>query len=430
MRVGQGIGGLTVLGLGSLLLAAGCSSQISAGDEGDTINLSRCWGVDCGSKAQSITGSDSAAEACSVSGRELQAPVEYEPFDPTGFNYYANELRSGPDGSFWILATTQPQDATRGEPEPALIHYSSEGELIGMVDPIASAEQYTGMMYTLGVDGAGNAVVALYTVYAPDADSDLIERMFLYSYDAQLQPIGERIAFSGASPGLLVADDSGALVFAGNAMDNAARGVLTRLIDREPTFVQTNVPSGGISTTGVCGLHVTNDGSFAVLSQRVPRSENGNGPTKFGISTFDRDGKPLADLSVPGEFEAGYGAAMAGTADGFVVTNENSAAPSQDGLYVPSVLVRGFSQQGQVEWAYELNAGMPNAQVDADTGRSFIDTWKGLAMIEPGGVSCEVLGIPMEEGALRTVPSHFLVRGQYVYAVGNGRLSRFTLPSE
>jgi hypothetical protein len=429
MAVRKGLGGLTFLGGASLLIAAGCSSQISAGDEGNTINLSRCWGVDCGSKAQSITGADSAAEACVVGERELEELVEFDEFDPTGFRYTVNELRSGPDGSFWILATTSPQDPMAGEPEPALIHYTSEGELVGVIDPIASAQQYTGMRYTLGVDGAGNAIVALYTLYAPDADSELIERMYLYSYDAQLQPIGERIAFSGASPGLLVTDGTGALAFAGNAMDNAQRGVLTRLIDREPTFVQTNVPSGGISTTGVCGLHVTEDGSFAVLSQRVPRSEDGNGPTKFGIATFDRDGKPLADLRLAGEFEPGYGAALAGTGDSFVVMNQNLREMTE-GPYVPTALVRGFSQAGQVEWAFEVKAGWPNALVDAE-GRAFIDTWDGLALIAPGGSSCEVFAFePGDNGAIRIDAGSFVVRGQHVYVASGGRLSRYTLPSE
>jgi hypothetical protein len=426
MRVGQRIGGLTFLGFAALLLAAGCSSQVSAGEEGDTINLSRCWGVDCGSKAQSITGTDSAAEACTVSGRKLLDRVDFEPFDAA---YGANELRRGPDGSFWILATKQSQSPHISDPEPVLIRYSSEGELVGVVDPIASAEQYTGMTYTLGVDGDGNAVVALYTAYAPDADTDVIERMFLYSYDARLQQVGERIAFSGASPGLLVTDSTGALAFAGNAMHNAERGVLTRLIDREPTFVQTNVPSGGISTTGVCGLHVTEDGSFAVLSQRVPRSDNGNGPTQFGIATFDHDGNPLADLVVPGQFEPGYGAAMAGTADGFVLANANIVEHSQN-AFVPTALVRGFSEQGKVDWAFEVRSGWPNALADAETGRAFVDTYDGLAVIEPGGASCEALGIPAEAGALQGGVGAFLAQGQYIYSVGTGRLSRFTLPTE
>jgi hypothetical protein len=310
-----------------------------------------------------------------------------------------------------------------------LIRYGSEGELIGVIDPIASAQEYTSMKYTLGVDGDSNAVVALYSVYAPDADSDLVERMHLYSYDTKLQPIGERIAFSGASPGLLVADGTGALAFAGNAMDNARRGVLTRLIDREPTFVQTNVPSGGISTTGVCGLHVTEDGRFAVLSQRVPRSDDGNGPYKFGISTFDQDGKPLTDLRLPGEFESGYGAALAGSGDSFVVMNQN--IHEGQGAYVPTALVRGFSMQGEVEWAFEVKAGWPNAQVDAATGRVFVGSWNGIAMIEPGGTSCELLTVKAgSDGEIQSGSGVFAVRGQYVYVATNVGLSRYTLPSE
>jgi hypothetical protein len=429
MEDGKGVGRFTFLGWASLLVAAGCSSGISAGEEGDTINLSRCWGVDCGASAQAINGGDSAAEACTAGGRELQDLVDFEPFDATGFRYSVNELRTGPDGSFWLLATSYEQMPNDGEPEPALIHYTSEGELVGVIDPIASAEQYTSMDYTLGVDSAGNAVVALYTVYAPNADAELIERMYLYSYDQQLQPIGERIAFSGASPGLLVSDGAGGLVFAGNAMDNAQRGVLTRLIDREPSFVQTNVPSGGISTTGVCGLQVTEDGTLAVLSQRVPRSENGNGPYKFGLSTFDRDGKPLADLRLPGEFESGSRGALAGSGDTFVVMNQNIPDTTQ-GAYVPTALVRGFTKQGEIEWAFQVNSGWPNTLVDAETGRAFIDTWGGIAVIESDGSSCEVFAAKDADGFGRHGDGAIAVRGQHVYTASNNGLSRYTLPSE
>jgi hypothetical protein len=406
-----------------LLLVAGCAGeQISAGHEGDTINLSRCWGVDCGTSAQAVSAGSSkhSSAPCQVTTQELGDKLLFAPL-PSSLRLATRELRSSPDGSFWQLATTEPSETFSYSPEPLLVHYSSDGALLGISDPIQAGAEHTGMEATLAVDDNGNAIVAVYSVYAPTADSELVERVNVYAFDAELQPLGPPVSLSGISSNVLAAGPDGTVILAGDAFNNARHGVLTRLVDREPVFIQTKVPSAGVSVIGVAGMVVDTEGGAAVLSQRTPRSESGTGPYVFGISTFDPDGNPLRDLRIPGTYENGYGAAIAGLGEDFVVTTVTS---------FPDSLVRSLGRDGSVRWSFSVRAFSPNVVADAESGRTFVDGVDGVAMIEPDGQRCQLIKVPHAAGSIQSSSGITAVRGQHLYMATTEGLTRFTLPTE
>src|SRR5688572_6380099 len=75
-----GIHSLCWLAAGAASWAVGCSGdQVSAGDEGDTINLERCYGVDCRRAPQSFEVSAAGeGEPCIESGLALEEPFDFE----------------------------------------------------------------------------------------------------------------------------------------------------------------------------------------------------------------------------------------------------------------------------------------------------------------------------------------------------------------
>ena len=66
-----------VVALGYVL--SGCSgAEVSAGSEGDAINLNRCYGADCGVHAQSLSGSGVEARPCGDVVGALEEPLVFE----------------------------------------------------------------------------------------------------------------------------------------------------------------------------------------------------------------------------------------------------------------------------------------------------------------------------------------------------------------
>jgi hypothetical protein len=410
--------------LGALLLAAGCSgADVSAGDEGHAINLGRCYGVDCGSSLQAAMGSEATVgEPCGPSMGTLGEPFAFEPL-PQPFNKYEFELSA--DGSFWLLATTQPQSPYGDSEfqEPVLIHYSADGALLGISDPLRRGGAHTSLSSSLAVDAAGNAVVAIYSIYAETADSELEERLELHGFGPDFSSLGPPVRFRGIGVAHMGADASGAIVIAGNALNNAAHGTISRIVAGTPDWVQTHVPTSGQGAgIGVSGLAVTDSGAAAVLSQRSKRWEGGPHLYTYGISSFDASGMPLWDLVLPSPYEDGSRAVLASNGQGQLVV---AGYGSRD-----SLLVRSVAPQGELGWAYTVPAFEANAFIEVETGRTFVSSSNRLAVIEADGELCRYLDLPRGEGTLEYGLGDVIVKDGFAYTMTWDGIARFELPSE
>lgn len=182
--------------LAALVNGTGCGpTDISAGEEGDTINLGRCYGVECGLSAQSVQGADVGTVACAMDATQLVG----EPFEPHGKALSPRQMRAAADGTLWILAETSP-DSLNEFFEPVLLRYSVEGQLLGVSDPLQSGADHTHMESRLGVDADGNALVAIYSVQAETADSELVERLNLYTVGADMTFVAPPISSAASRP--------------------------------------------------------------------------------------------------------------------------------------------------------------------------------------------------------------------------------------
>jgi hypothetical protein len=279
------------------------------------------------------------------------------------------------------------------------------------------------MDQSLVVDAAGNAMVAVYSIYAPTADSELVERLNLYTFAADLSALGPPVSFRGIGKPHLAGEASGAILVGGNAINNAAHGTLTRLEAGEPGWIQTRVPTSGQGAgVGVSGLVVDEAGASAMLSQRSKRWESGADLYTYGVSTFDADGKPGWDLVLPTPYQGGYVAALASNGQGELVVAGYGYGSDED------LLVRSVSPEGELGWAYRVPSDWPNAHVDAQTGRTFVTGRDKVAIIEPGGQLCSYLEVPRKEGALAYGLGDVIVQEPYVYTMTGEGIARYELP--
>lgn len=420
-RANKGFGTLGLMALGYWL--SGCSqADVSAGSEGDAVNLNRCYGADCGVRAQSLSGSAAASTPCGDVEGPLTEPLLFEVI---GEGSQALAAEEAADGSVWAI------ESVRGLSEVYatiyLARFSSDGALLAS-KVIGSESDHTLLNAALTLDAAGVATVGLYTSYAPTADSDIIEELTLSSFDPELQPVGVPRSFRGmATPQL--AGGSSSVWLAGNAFGNAAHGAISRVTNLEPDWIQTAVPTAGQGVGGVSGLTVADDGFAAVVARLNPKW-SGSGPNvvKLGIAAFDDTGKPLWTLALPTAFTQGYQGAIGGTAEGKLVVGGLVGDNGEE------LRIQAVSREGELGWAYSLEA-MWSADVDVrrDSGRTFASTRAGLAVIDSAGETCRQFSIPLgitgpqvEEPAPSS-PAAWDPDAEYILAVGSS-LARFRVP--
>ena len=415
-KVGPG-----VVSLGALLLAAtGCSGgDASAGSEGNAINLGRCYGANCGEQVQAVKVEDVPAASCVDVGAELEEPLSFEVIDgarPAG-------IRIAPDGTVWVLERSDGMPPSGGA-SLSLAHFSIDGVLLGTTGVVTSESDHVWTEQDLAVDAAGVATVAVYTNFAETADSEVIEELKLFSFDAELQSMGAPLVFHGVAVPKLAGADAGTYWLAGNAVGNKSHGVVSRVEGREPVWIQTGVPtSGNGAGVGVSGLAVASDGTSAILAQRSPRWSGGPDVYRYGIATYDAAGKPIWNMELPTEFVGGYRATLVGTPEGDLVV----AGVTSEGS---NVTIRSVSRTGQLGWAFQVQSlDADNLALDPETGRTFATTTQGLAVIEAEGQSCKLHGNPHAPGALSLfgMPR---VRGDHVYASDGYLVWRYRLPTE
>lgn len=378
--------GLVRLGVAALGALAGCSGAgVSAGSEGDAINLSRCYGADCGVRAQSLSGTGADAIPC---GGLVGALDEMLVFESVADGEQVLTAHEAPDGTVWALHSVRGTDD--GYARIVLARFSADGALLGTSDVIGAQEEYTVIDAALAVDSTGEATVGLYTSYAPNADVDPREELTLYGFDEALQPTRVSRTFRGIATPRLVGGPGGSVWMAGNAFGNAAHGAIARITQHEPDWIQTAVPTAGQSVDGVSGLTVADDGVAAVLARINPRW-SGEGPNivELGLATFDAAGKPMWTLELPGDYTQGFQGSVGGSAEG------NLVVAAMVGENNDESVVRSVSRSGELGWAYSLQGGFGvDVQVRRDSGRAFVSNRNALAVIDAAGDSCRQFSVP------------------------------------
>jgi hypothetical protein len=242
----------------------------------------------------------------------------------------------------------------------------------------------------LAIDSTGALTVGIYSIFAENADSDLLEELELSRFDEDMVELETPRRFRGMASPHLFGGAAGGVWLAGNADANAAHGVVSRLTGHEPAWIQTRVPSAGQGVLGVSGLTVADDGTAAVIASLSPRWNGGPDVMKVGVSTFDAAGHPQWTLELPGEYTGGYPPVIGGTADGGLFV----AGVIDDGK---GVLVRGLAPDGELRFAYTLRSGYADLEVGRRSGRVFVATNQGLAAIDSDGSSCRQFSVFADE---------------------------------
>jgi hypothetical protein len=419
----QGLFKIGVAALGYAL--AGCSgADVSAGSEGEAINLNRCYGADCGVHAQALSGTGVDATPCAGVVGALEQPLLFESI---GENSYSLAAFQAADGTVWALQSVR-GSLDRGPASIYLARYSSAGALLATSGVIAHDESNSLGRAALAVDAAGEATVAIYSSYAPNADAEVQEELTLYGFDFDLQPAGASRTFRGIATPHLVGGPGGSVWLAGNAFGNAPHGTIARITNREPDWIQTAVPTAGQSVDGFSGLTVADDGVAAVLARLNPKW-SGEGPnvTKLGLATFDAAGKPLWTLELPGDYTQGYSGVLAGSAQGNLVVASVVGENGENGENHQQLLLRSISRDGELGWAYTVPFGFGlDVDMHRDSGRAFVGTGNGLAVIDATGENCRQFSIgPATEAPTETAA--WDASAEYVLTVG-GPLARYRVP--
>jgi hypothetical protein len=398
----------------------GCNeADVSAGSEGDAINLNRCYGADCGVRAQSLGGSAAPTRPCGDVEGALTEPLLFESISEQEQDQaQVLEAQAAADGTVWAIESVRGPFDSYGNIH--LAHFSSDGALLGS-KVIASEEDYTSITTTLAVDASGGATVGVYSSYAPNADADLIEELTLYAFDTELQPVGTPRNFRGMAYPLL-ASGSGSLWLAGNAFGNAARGAISRVTNLEPDWIQTAVPSAGGGVGGVTGLTVADDGFAAVVARLNAKVEDSSpNVVKLGLATFDATGKPLWTLTLPTTFATSSVGGLGGTADGKLVVSGHVGENAEE------LRIQAVSREGELGWAYSV-AETWNAEIEVrrDSGRVFAGTRTGVAVIDAAGETCRQFSLARTE-LWSSEPVPWNADAEYVLG-GGGALARFRVP--
>ncbi len=143
---------------------------------------------------------------------------------------------------------------------------------------------------------------------------------------------------------------------------------------------------------GVAGPRGADDGTSAVVASPSPRWNGGPDVMKVGVSTFDATGNPQWTLELPGDYTGGYPSAIGSTADGDLIV-----AGTVD--EARAVSVRGLSRDGELRFEFEVESGFPELEVRRETGRAFVGTNRGLAVIDRDGTSCREFSIAADRDA-------------------------------
>jgi hypothetical protein len=421
-RINEGLA-VSLWGLGAGLLVVGCSgSDVSVGQESAAFNLERCYGgaTKCAASAETI-GIETGIRDCPE--EQLGTLEEEQAFSPPPTGFQMDDFKVGPDGSIWALAGQGSQS------DIVVARWSPDGMFVGVSEPLASQAEHTTLSCALTLNGAGHALVSVYSVYAATADDALTERLMIHTLGSDLQKVREPLAFRGSGDSLVQGGAGDSFTLGGDARNNAAHGVLARVTAGEPDWVQTAVPSSGLGAgVGVSALSVSADGEASVLAQRSPRWEPGAPDTyTYGVARFDESGNPLWNLILPTAYAGGWQAYMASMPNGDVVVR--GVLASNDAS--DQSLVRLVAHDGRLGWGFRFRGGIDNA-VEVDlTGRTVLAARSSVAVIDANGQSCKQYGLPAPATGGTNFPSGLLILGSSVYSASFDQgVRRYRLPAE
>jgi hypothetical protein len=280
----------------------------------------------------------------------------------------------------------------------------------------------------LTVDGAGRAVVSVYSVYAATADDPLTEHLVVHTLDSDARPFREALAFRGSGDSFVSGGAGDSFILGGDARDNAARGVLALVRGGEPAWIQTAVPSSGAGAgVGVSALTSSPDGETSVLAQRNPRWEAGMPDEyRYGISRFDGAGNLLWNMVLPTAYAGGYRAQMASSPEGDLIMRGKLPAATPD---VDKVLIRKITRAGEVGWAFRLSNSVDDTVGVDETGRTVATSFKSVVVISADGQTCKQYGLPPVSDGI-PFPSGVVASGGWLYSAQYDGVRRFRLPAE
>ncbi len=410
---------------GPLAVTACEGSDVSTGVESSTVNLESCYGEDthCSADVRTTLGVEVGVRDCDA--QATTTLTELFRIDQGFDGYPPDRVEVAADGSIWVLVGASGWSNVTDNVGPIrLLHFDAEGTLLGASVVLDEYQDHTEVVADLTVDAAGHAVVSIYTLYAETADSTLVEMLTVHEYDLALQEQGEPQIFAGVSGDSLVsAGKAGEFTLAGDALDNAKHGVVARVKDREPLWIQTHVPTSGRGAgVGVSGLATGSDGQAWVLGQRNPRWEEGEALSYiYGVAAFSPEGNLSWDLQLPTAYAHGYRAALGALPQGGVVV----AGLLDEG----KVLVRSVSPRGQPGWAYQAPGPVDAVlAVDQDSGMTLLPVRDGLAVVSESGDRCVTVPFDTESASEPFSVRDLAIAGERVYLLTQLDLRVVDLP--
>jgi hypothetical protein len=354
--------------------------------EGSAIQLNHCYGkdIDCKSAHDTIPILEMERRTCldtpgAPAVRDFIIEVVStgeKPGDPNEFcGDYIEQLAVAGDESVWI------QGARRCNYSVSLWvqHYSVEGTLLGRND---SVERFDEPSFLRSVEIATDARGHLYLAIASfrfdrGTKDDFSDYFTLTELDTTGALTQAPATLGGLGSAQVAVTEGNGITIAGNAAQNAQRGILARLgFDREPLWMRNDLPTSGQGVGwGISELWQDADGSSTILSARDATTVE----DRYGLTRVDRNGNPVWDHVVSPAFAGGYRARLSGDSFGNLLVHGT--------LQSNVALIQQFSPSGTAQWGWELQGGAMS--VDPSTGRVVLGAQRGgLFLIPRDGSDC------------------------------------------
>jgi hypothetical protein len=267
-----------------------------------SVDLEQCAPADCASLAGAMAPVQSVDNAnaplCPLAAAlplvsRWQAPARQVACDaPQPCDVGASHIAASPDGSLWVVGGFRPSSENPEQSATGVIvmRHDAEGQLLGeriiQRDPLSGNRGYA---LAIIVDARGHAFVgATITEYDAYIDGEPTRsESWIEEFDAQLEPVGERVAIAGsveAGTPLLGSGDEDSLTVALSpgyfqtlSGDEARPGVA--VLDRDRTLRWSRDRAGSWAATS---LVADSNGNVTLQGRRSPRGR--------AMEQYGRDG--------------------------------------------------------------------------------------------------------------------------------------------
>lgn len=395
----------------------GCQTEdVSVGEEGSAIQLNRCYGenVNCdGFHSETVV--EAERRACAetpVAAATLDFQVA-TPVPSFTCAVGAGTMTVADDESVWLQGIYSCDDGQR----VWIRHYSSEGALLGQNDVLTVPWDEALRTVELAPGKEGHVHVAVAKVTFDNGDKDhFSDRLTIYEFDANGSLARAPFSLGRLSSSVLGVGPDGLLTVAGNAAQNAARGLIARFRpDGEPLWIRNDIPSSGAGASwGLSGLRVAADGSSTTVSVR--ERDYDHDLQRIGLSHVDAQGNAVWDRLLSASSAGGERPVFDQDDGGNVTVATNGPVP----------VVQQFSADGESTWSYTLSPPAAGAiAVQPDTGTIVVGGFQSFVLIPRDGHDC----FRTEMNAATTGSFVVFSRSGKLYAGDNNGFARFSLPS-